>query len=263
MRSYFLLAASLTFTLFACKTPKPVQYLGNVPFDTAKLSQVKIPEPRVQKGDILGIQIYSDNPEATAIFNQPVSAIGAGAASSAGSSQAGPSGYLVDYNGNIQFQTLGNLKVAGLTRAELSDTLKSKLSVFLINPYAVIKFLNYRVTVLGEVTKPGPISFQGDHLTVLQALGLAGDVTVYGLKDSILVIRESHGIREFANVDVSKPEVILSPYYYLEQNDMLIVKVNPKKPTVSAEVTARRIGLVTALVAILTSLTLIVSIFKQ
>ena len=246
MRNYFLALICLISILSSCKSPKPLQYLGNG-----------------QKGDVLGITIYSDNPEATAIYNQPNTAVSsAGAAASAGGGLPTTPGYQVDYSGNIQMQGAGNIMVEGLTRVQLADLLKSKYSNVLQNPYAIVKFLNYKVTVMGEVARPGVVAFQGDHLTVLQALGLAGDISIYGLKDSILLIREYNGKREIANINATSPDLMLTPYYYMQQNDMLIVRANPKKPTVDVEVNTRRLGIVTAIMAIVTSAAVLVTLFR-
>jgi len=267
-----LFCAAIVFA--SCKTAKPVQYLSNGYLDTAKLSKISIPEPIIQKGDILTIVVYSDNPEATSIYNQMVSnaanqsanqgAAASGSTVSASATGAVPTmpGYFVDYNGNIQMHALGNIKAVGLSREELAEVIKQKLIPYLNNPYATVKIQNYRVTVLGEVAHPGVINYSGDHLTVLQALGMAGDFSTYGLKDSIILVREYNGKREFANIDVTKPDLFLSPYYYMQQNDMLIVKANPKKPTVSVEQNTRRLSMATAIMTLITSMAVLVTLFK-
>lgn len=256
---------SLGALLFSCRTTKPVQYLQG-PIDTAALSRVSLPEPLIKKGDLVGITVYSDNPEATAVFNQQMNTtLASGAASGAGTasgtagvaSQSMP-GYLVDVNGNIRFQLLGELHVEGLTKSGLEALLKEKLAgKYLSNPYFNIRFLNYKFTILGEVTRQGVYTIPGEKISILEGLGMAGDITLYGLKDSILVVRETNGKRSFGYLDVSKPEVFASPYYYLQQNDIVIVKASPKKPDVSEAAASRNFARAATITSILVSLTLI------
>lgn len=261
------LALALSLLLFSCRTSRPVQYLQG-PIDTAALSRIRLPEPLIQKGDLIGITVYSDNPTATAIFNQqmntsllPNATSGAGiegAAASAGAASQSMPGYLVDANGNIRFQLLGELHVEGLTKAGLENLLKEKLSgKYLSNPYCNIRFLNYKFTILGEVTRQGVYSIPGERISILEALGMAGDITMFGLKDSITVVRETNGKRSFGYLDVSKPEVFASPYYYLQQNDIVIVKANPKKPDISEAAASRNFARAATITSILVSLTLI------
>lgn len=257
----FVLAFGLL--LFSCRTTKPVQYLQG-PIDTAALSQINLPEPLIQKGDLIGITVYSDNPEATAVFNQQMNtSLAAGATSgtaTAGTTSQSMPGYLVDANGNIRFQLLGELHVEGLTKAGLEALLKEKLAgKYLSNPYFNIRFLNYKFTILGEVTKQGVYSIPGERISILEGLGMAGDITLYGLKDSIMVVRETNGKRSFGYLNVSKPEVFTSPYYYLQQNDVVIVKASPKKPDVSEAAASRNLARAATITSLLVSLTLILT----
>lgn len=258
----------LLLFIFSCKAPRQVQYLQG-PIDTAVLSKINIPEPVIQKGDLVGITVYSDNPEVTAVYNQQMAttAISSATTSAAGLSaaigQTSPSmpGYLVDANGDIRFQSLGLLHVEGMTRTALEQTLNEKLRPYLKNPYCNIRFLNYKFTMLGEVTRQGVYSIPNEKISILEALGMAGDITLYGEKDSILVMREMNGKRSFGYLDVSKPEVMLSPYYYLRQNDVVIVKANPKKPDITEQSATRRLATVATITSMLVSLALIFSRF--
>lgn len=267
------LALALSLLLFSCRTSRPVQYLQG-PIDTAAISRIQLPEPLIQKGDLIGITVYSDNPTATAIFNQqmntsllPNATSGAGtegATVTTGTASQSMPGYLVDDKGNIRFQLLGELHVEGLTKSGLENLLKEQLSgKYLSNPYCNIRFLNYKFTMLGEVTRQGVYSIPGERISILEALGMAGDITMFGLKDSITVVRETNGKRSFGYLDVSKPEVFASPYYYLQQNDIVIVKTNPKKPDVSEQTATRNFARAATVSSILLSLTLVlVQIFR-
>ncbi|MBX3256536.1 MAG: polysaccharide biosynthesis/export family protein [Chitinophagaceae bacterium] len=215
--------------------------------------------------------MYSDNPSATAIYNQqkttslPENSLNATAAiaSTIGAGSQSMPGYLVDLKGNIQFQAIGSVQVEGLTKAELAEILKEKLSKYLKNPYCNIRFLNYKITILGEVTRQGVYSVASERINVLEALGMAGDITMYGLKDSIMVVREINGRRTFGNLDVSNPQSLLSPYYNLHQNDIIIVKASSKKPTVSDQATTRNLAFVATVATIVTSISVLLNIILR
>jgi polysaccharide export outer membrane protein len=242
-------------------------------FDTAQLSQVNAVEPVIRKGDILSILVYSDNPEATRIYNQSLITTGmsvnGSSTSATGLSGGGttvpgitPSapGYQVDDKGDIVFQGIGLMHVEGLTKAQLKDTLDARLTPFLQHPYYNIRFLNYKFTMLGEVAKPGLVSIPGERINLLEAIALAGDLTFYGRRDNVLVIRENNNKREFARLDLTKPDIMKSPYFYLQQNDIVIVEPNKKKVEVNDVVTVRNISLAASLV---TTFAVLYSIFKK
>jgi polysaccharide biosynthesis/export protein len=226
-------------------------------FDTARYSQVIAADPVIQKGDLLSIIVYSDNPEATKIYNQvlitgAIAGAGASATASEGVTGNAPAstGYLVDERGNIEFQGLGLLHVDSLTRSALRDTLDTRLKPFLTNPYYSIRFLNSRFTMLGEVTRPGVYSMPGDRLNLFQALGMAGDMTFYGRRDSVLVIRETDGKREFARLNLTKPEILGSPYFYVHANDIVIFEATKNKVVANDQTTLRNLTIATSLVSV-------------
>ena len=243
-------------------------------FDTAKLSQIPVTEPVIRKGDLLSIIVYSDNPQATSIFNQPlITTVASGAApgASAGSGGTGgvtnsvpgtapaTPGYLVDDRGNIVFQGIGSMHVEGLTRNNLIDTLNVKIGPFLTHPYYNIRFLNYRFTMLGEVGRPGIYSIPGERVSVFEALGLAGDMTFFGRRDNVLVIREDSGRRQFGRLDLTKPEVMASPYYYIQANDMVIIEANRKKVAANDQSTLRTVTIAATLIS---TIAILYTIFK-
>jgi polysaccharide export outer membrane protein len=266
---YALALGLMAGLLGSCGSTRPFTYMQGQ-FDTAKLSQIPVIEQVIQKGDLLNIIVYSDNPQATALYNQPVAGASGGSAGLAGlpsspgtsSSTVGAptsSGYLVDQSGNIAFQGIGLLQVEGLTRNQLIDTLNGRLGQNFTNPYYTIRFLNNRFTMLGEVTKPGMYPIPGERLNILEAIGLAGELTFYGRRDNVLIIRENNGKREFARLDLTKPEIMGSPYFYLQQNDMVIVEQNRKKVAANDQSAVRNISLAATLVSIVA---ILYTIFK-
>jgi len=283
LRSGLLFAALSTVvacTLMSCGNTRRLTYMQGS-FDTTKLSQVEFAEPVIRKGDILSIVIYSDNPAATAIFNQMQlggsgnpGGVSGGAAVSGGSSTSGSSGgtssgssggssgtggYLVDEMGNIEFQQLGLIHVDSMTRSQLKDTLETRLKPFLQNPYCTIRFLNYRFTMLGEINHPGVFNMPGEHLNLLEALGMGGDLTFYGRRDNVLVIRENQSKREFARLDLTKPDVLASPYFNIHPNDIIYIEANKKKVAATDQSAIRNITIATSIIS---TLAILYSIFK-
>ena len=239
-----LLLFIVTVYLTACVTNRPLQYVQGR-FDTAQLSRYVPKEAVIQKGDLLSITVYSDNPQATALYNSPNVAGG----STGGS--AGTSGYLVDDEGNIQFQGVGNLKVGGLTKKQLTALLDAKLTLYLKNPYYNIRFLNYKVTMIGEVAREGELFIPNERLNILEAIGMAGGLTVYAKRQNVMIIRESDGKREFARLDLTDPQVFKSPYYFLQQNDMVVVEQTRNKIANTDQTLARNISLTASVISTL------------
>src|ERR1700676_3863264 len=236
-------------------------------FDTAKLSIINPVEPIIREGDILSIIVYSDNPEATKIYNQSLIATGnasvispSGDAQTVGGSPPAAPGYQVDIQGNIVFQGLGKIYVEGLTKAALKDTLDARLSPYLQHPYYSIRFLNYKFTMMGEVTRPGIVSIPGERINILEAIAMVGDLTSYARRDSVFIIRENNNKREFAWLNLTKPAVMASPYFYLQQNDIVIFEPTRKKSVANDVVTVRNVSLAATVVS---TLAILYSIFHK
>lgn len=231
IRTVLLLVFPLYFV--ACSTQKPMpNYLQNLS-DTTGRDEVKMPELRIQKNDLLSIQVYSASTEplADAPFNLPVTAT---VNASAGESGAGSvnGGFLVDSKGNIQYPRLGQIHAEGMTKDSLAAEIRKRLTQpleLLKDPTVIIRFQNLKITVTGEVKSPGLKSIPSERVTILEAIGLAGDVTDYGLKDAVKVVREIDGKRQVGIVDLSSKDVFQSPYYYLMQNDVVVVDPTKKK----------------------------------
>lgn len=224
----------LPFYIISCGTQNRIpNYLQNVNDSTGK-SEVKIPELKIQKNDLLSIQVYSAStkPEISdAPYNLLSSGSSSGGQGSSGSG-SGTGGFLVDVNGNIEYPQIGVIRVEGLTKLQLADTIKRKINEkdsVLTNPSVIIRFMNLKVTVLGEVNKQGPISVPGERVTILEAIGLAGGTTDFGLKNSVKVVREVDGKREAGTVDLSSENLFASPYYNLQQNDVVVVDPTKRK----------------------------------
>lgn len=188
------------------------------------------PEPRIKINDALIITVSAMDPEAVLPYNL------ANVAYSSPTSNTVPSSasfqyYTVDEQGNIDFPVLGKLHIVGMSQSEVKELIESKLKGQLVDPIVSIRFLNARVTVLGEVRNPGTYTLNNGRMTLLEALGIAGDLTQYASRNNVLVTRENNGKVEFARLDLRSDEIFTSPYFYLQQNDVVYVEPNQARTT--------------------------------
>jgi len=239
--------------LCSCGNVRQLQYMQGQ-FDTAKLSQVKYPEPTIQKNELISITVYSDDPRASAYYNLPVQTTvnNTGAISSPATQTTTPtSNYLVDETGSIIMPGLGKLEVAGLTKAQLDSVILSKLKDKLNNAYTIIRLSSYKITMIGEIAKPGQFAIPNERVSLLEAIALAGDLTPYGRRDNVMIIREVNGQRNFARLDLRSPDILNSPYFYLYPNDVVIVDLNKTKAAANDQVVVRNISLATSIISVL------------
>jgi polysaccharide biosynthesis/export protein len=190
----------------------------------------KVVEPAIQKNDQLSIIVTSLNPEATEVFNRPNQSV---ISSSSGTGVSSiTTGYLVDETGEITFPIIGKIKAEGLTLDQLSIKLATILTErkLLVDPIVNIRMMNFRVTVLGEVGRPMVVTSTNGRLSFLEALGMAGDMTVYSRRDNVLLIRTENGQKIVQRIDFTKGDFVASsPYYYLKTNDVIYVETNKRK----------------------------------
>lgn len=223
-----LLVLIVLFT--SCGNMKKATYFYDIPDITYRVQNVEDLEPVLHKNDLLSISVSSVNPEAVEIFN--VSKVVATQYSTVSGTAAQGSGYLIDQEGYIRFPILGKIEAAGKTkkmlREELTNALESK--ELLIDPIVDVRYLNFKVSVLGEVKNPSVLTIPNEKVSLLEALGLAGDITIYGNKENVSLIREENGMRKLRRLDLTSGEIFNSPYYYLKSND--IVYVEPKQSKV-------------------------------
>lgn len=231
MKLYKLLALTAIVALaVGCSTTTYMQidYLQDLNRETS-LDMKENKGIVIQPQDQLSIIVSSRNPELSAALNKPVASYQAGSEiTSTNSSYQRLLGYVVDNSGNIEFPMLGELHVAGLTRWELQNLIKERVisEGILLDPIVTVEYMNFRISVMGEVTSPGTYSVTGDKITLLGALSLAHDLTIYGRRDNVTVIREQNGQRSVYKVDLRKSSMFDSPAYYLQQNDVVYVYPN-------------------------------------
>lgn len=227
MSKYLFEACCVLFILSvlfcsSCASKKDLVYLQP---DSVELNTLyELNSPKLQPGDILAISVTADDVRATIPFNQ-VSPYQGNTGTIQATNPFIPT-YAIDVKGEIDFPRVGKIKLAGKTRTQAMDMLRSEVSKFIVNPGISMVIRNFRVTVLGEVKTPGTFTIENDRLTILEALGMAGDMTMYGERKNVLVVREQDGNKQEFRLDLTQRETMNSPAYYLTQNDVVYVEPN-------------------------------------
>ncbi|EOR94072.1 Polysaccharide export outer membrane protein [Arcticibacter svalbardensis MN12-7] len=240
--STHLLIAMAIFVIMAlpsCVVTKKSVYFTDMP-DTAILRSItpaEFKEPVIQPDDILSITVQTIDPTTTAAVNQvsAMPAVGASSASSTG--QQLITGFLVDKNGNVAIPMIGALKLGGLTTYQARELIQQKATFFFKDPTVQVRFANYKITVIGEVNRPAAYTVPNEKVTLLDAIGLAGDLTIYGKRDNVLLIRDNADKKEFIRFNLNSSDILKSPYFYLKQND--VIYIEPGKGKIAANNVAR------------------------
>jgi polysaccharide export outer membrane protein len=232
MKCYFLIKKVIPFLcvilLFSCASRKDLVYYQNI--DGAKfMERFNSYEIKIQPDDLLLIIVSAEDPEIAAPFNLMSVTVESAVRPNMVSASQTNQMYLVDANGTIDFPVLGNLKVGGLTRTEVLKMLKSKIAVYINNPIINLRITNFKVSVQGEVGVPGTYNVTSERITLIEALSMARDLTIYGMRHNILIIREVDGVKSYNRVDITQSDFINSPFYYLAQNDVVYVEPNQNK----------------------------------
>ena len=232
----FIKILSLTLMVLAavsCSTPKEISYFQDLQPGVTELTITDPVEIKVRPKDKLSILVNAQDPKLTNMFNLPIVSqqIGQESTGSSGTIR-GVSGYTVDSFGDINFPVLGKIRVEGMTREQIADYLTKQLKEqeLIKDPVVTVEFMNLGVSVLGEVNKPGRISINRDNMTILDALSEAGDLTIFGKREKVLVLRQEDGKQRVYGVNLCSAEHIYSsPVYYLQQNDVVYVIPNDTK----------------------------------
>lgn len=246
--------------LTSCKSSNQITYFQDLDA-LGQLAESGINyEAKICSDDQLTISVSSLDPNAVAMFNLPLTSYLAPGEISATVTPVMQS-YLVDAKGYIEFPVIGKLHVAGQTRNELSEALKKKIAAYAKSPLVTIQIRNFKVSVLGEVNKPGTILVPNERVSILDALGMAGDLTIYGERSNVVLIRDINGRKEFHRFDLTSSKVLTSPYFYLQQNDVIYVEPNkPRKDnskySQNAQFNVSVISTIVSAVSVLASLTI-------
>lgn len=229
MKYNYLCISIIIMLLFSsCVSKEKMVYLqGNQDFNNKSTNY----DPLIQRDDRLSIIVSALEPETAKPFNLSQNNI---TGTSNNSSNNNQNTYLVDVNGKIDFPVIGTLAVEGFSINDLKIMLKEKLSVYIKNPVINITIQNFKVTVLGDVNAPGIKTFNNHRVTLLEAIGASGDLSIFGKRNNILIVRDYQGIKSFNRVDITKADFVNSPFYYLDQNDVVYVEQRKAKMDSSA-----------------------------
>lgn len=253
-----LLAVVAVLALSSCKNTQEIAYIHDAPRDTAMVMTGEFSNG-IQVNDLLSIYVESETPESTIQFNQETNKIAMSNGSPMNPGSSTVSGYLVNHDGDIIFPVLGKIHVLGLTHNELAALIEQQLisDGHITDPKVTIKLMNFRVCVLGDVSRPGQLVVAGERLTIFEALSMVGDLTLYGQRHNVTVIREENGLRTIGEIDLSSQSVFDSPYYYLHQNDVIYVEPNMRQKK-NAERDPMLLTYVSTGVSILSTVTMMV-----
>lgn len=216
--------------LTACQSYKKVPYLQDAEVVLYKVQNEQLYDAKIMPKDLLTIVVSCTSPELAAPFNLTV-ATSKNLSTASITAQPVLQQYLVDNEGKVDFPVLGELKLGGLTKKQAEKMIINKLNPYIKEtPIVTVRMVNYKISVIGEVARPGTFTISNEKVNLLEALAMAGDMTVYGLRDDIKLIREdANGKQEIIPLDLNKAETILSPYYWLQQNDIVYVTPNKAK----------------------------------
>ncbi len=236
----------LSLLLVSCVSRKKIVYFQDVGKDKSKEIKSDF-STKLKKDDVLMIVVSSPDVEASLPFNLPVFSISGFTNSAASAYQYQL--YLIDNEGNIDFPTLGKLNVAGKTKIELISQLTDRLKKYINDPIVNIRIMNYKIAVTGEVNKPGNFNIVSERVSLLDAISLAGDLTIYGRRDNVIVIREVNGVKTINRIDLTKSDFISSDFYYLSQND--VVYVEPNKTRINSSMIGPNTAVIISTVSVL------------
>jgi len=244
-----LLTISLLFT--ACKPRKDLSYFTNIPDtlkQTLKMNAANFEESIIQPNDVLNIVIQTIDPSSSQLVNQalPTGSMTAGASTVPMSTLTG---FIVDKNGVVKLPWIGDLKLAGLTIFQARELVQSKAETFFKQPNVQVTFAQYKITILGEVLHPAVYNIPFEKTTILDAISTAGDITIYGKKDNVLLVRDSLNQKIFVRLNLNSSDIFKSPYYYLKQNDIIYVEAGKDKVVTSEAYKTRTITITVTLLS--------------
>lgn len=236
--------------MFSCVSKKDVVYLQN--YDNSKLAELDNYDIIIKPDDMLLINISTQtpSPEITAMYNL-------GGDQSSQQFARFSNTYLVDNEGYIEMPTLGRVKAAGLKKSDLKTLITNKANDLLKNPIVNIRIVNFEITVSGEVSKPGVFQIESERITIIEALAKAGDLTIFGKRNNILLIREINNKPTYNYIDITKRDFIHSEFYYLKQND--VIYVEPRQSKIDSTTFGSNVTTLVSIISFLVTTTLILT----
>lgn len=238
-----LIITLLTLLVSSCVSTKKMVYFQAPPEEFGLSEEILSYEPKIQPGDLLTIHVSGIDPLAAATFN---------IYESTGTANLKLLPYLVNKEGTIHFPVIGTIAAKGLTTLELTKYLETHLKEYLVKPIVNIRLINFKISVMGDVKSPGAYTIANERITIVEALVLAGDLTIQGKRKNVLLIREVDGKRTFISMDLRNRDLFKSPYYYLMQND--VIYVEPNKAKINSSAVGSSTGIILSSISTLISL---------
>ena len=230
MKKYIVLSLLAASFLGSCTSYKNVPYMQDIETVNNYGKVIPLYDAKIMPKDLLSITVNTTDPAAAAPFNLTVQTDYTSTLTQSKYTTTTPmlQQYLVNNEGEIDFPVIGNIKIGGLTKNEAEDMIRERLMPYLKEtPIVTVRMVNYKISVLGEVNRPGTFTINNEKVNILEALAMAGDMTVYGVRTNVKLIREdADGKREIKELDLTKSDLVLSPYFYLRQNDIIYVTPN-------------------------------------
>ncbi|NRF39183.1 polysaccharide biosynthesis/export family protein [Pedobacter foliorum] len=236
MRKFFYLIVAVLFMSSCGVKYKSVPYFTDLPADSLIREQIKNQTVlKIQKDDILAITVSSLNLDASAIFNMGTTSSIQGNSSGASNPMTTSNGFVVNQNGEIQLPLIGAVKVEGLSTNQAREFIQKELIKYLKEPVVSLRLINFKVSVLGDVVHPGTYPVQNERVTVVEALSMAGDLSITAVRKNVLLIRENEGKRQYIRLNMQSKDLFNSEYFYLQNNDVLYIQPgNAKYASVDA-----------------------------
>lgn len=239
----------------SCGSNRKIAYFRNVPDSitnsSLSVSKIAYQEPRIQHNDILQVTIQTLDPQANTVIGASVTAT-TPIVASGNNGTSSISGFLVDSVGMIELPLVGKVQVGGLTTAEAREVIRKKATIFYKEPVVNVRFSNFTVTVIGEVNRPSIYIVPNEKVSILDIIGMAGDLTIYGKRDNVLLIREENGNKMMTRFNLNSTDLFLSPFFYLKQGDVVYVEPNNAKVATNDIARTRNLTIITASISLLT-----------
>lgn len=240
----FHITILLALILSSCAHRQNFIYLQG---ESQEFSQNSSYTPKLKKDDFLSIIVFSNDENNSKLFNISSNQNNSNRGYSMGS--PAQNGYLIDEKGEIDFPLIGKIKVEGISRNEASDLIKEKLKIYISNPIVQIQIQNFKITVLGEVKNPGTFTIPNERITIFEALGIAGDLTINGKRKNVLVVRDENGIKKEYRIDLTSNKILESPVYFLNQNDLIYIEPNQAK--INSSATSPSFGIIISITSLI------------
>ncbi len=254
--------AAITLLAPSCATKKDILYFQNIDEVEAKKQTTEY-EAVIKKDDRLTIVVSGPDKTVTAPYNLTLGEMGVNGYSSSTNPEQSTLTYLVDPNGNINFPILGSIHVEGMTRNQLVNYLQTEIGKDVKDPIVYVSIKNYKITVLGEVKAPGTYTMDSEKITLLQALGRAGDLNLTAEREGILLIREENGVAKHYTIDLKSAELLNSPYYFLQQNDVIYVPASASRVATATTATGIWSTVLSSVTTTVSLVTLVISLSNQ